>query len=90
MSVVSPGAAALAVNTNCDWTEAEVPSWFTAMDTSRDGVISAREFLGTAEMFAALDKNGNGFFEPSEIPVTETKAEVIEPTSAEPAEEKAP
>lgn len=62
-----------------------LPAWFTAMDTSRDGVISAREFLGTAEKFASLDKNGNGFFEPSEIPATETKTEVVEPT-----EEKAP
>jgi hypothetical protein len=51
-----------------------LPAWFTAMDTSRDGVISAREFLGTAEQFAALDKNQNGFFEPNEIPPTETPA----------------
>lgn len=45
-----------------------LPSWFTAMDTSRDGVISAREFLGPAAKFAELDKNRNGFFEPEEIP----------------------
>lgn len=45
-----------------------LPAWFMAMDTSRDGVISAREFLGTAEKFAALDTNQNGFFEQQEIP----------------------
>jgi Ca2+-binding EF-hand superfamily protein len=47
-----------------------LPAWFTAMDTSRDGVISPREFLGSAEKFATLDKNQNGFFESSEIPPT--------------------
>ena len=48
---------------------ANLPGWFAAMDTSRDGVISGREFLGSPEKFAALDKNQNGFFEPSEIPL---------------------
>lgn len=57
-----------------------LPSWFAAMDTSRDGVISAREFLGSAEKFAELDKNQNGFFEPEEIPAAE-------PTTAETAAE---
>lgn len=52
-----------------------LPSWFAAMDTSRDGVISAREFLGSADKFAELDKNQNGFFEPEEIPAEPTPAE---------------
>ncbi len=60
-----------------------LPTWFTAMDTSQDGVISAREFLGSAEKFAALDVNQNGFFEPSEIPAVETKT--VESTAVEPA-----
>ncbi len=60
-----------------------LPAWFTAMDTSRDGVISAREFLGTAEQFAALDKNQNGLFEPSEIP-----AVAVQEAPAEPAAER--
>ena len=60
-----------------------LPSWFAAMDTSGDGVISSREFLGTAEQFAELDKNKNGFFEPSEIPAVEVKE-----ASAEPAAER--
>ena len=58
--------------------QGDLPGWFTAMDASRDGVISAREFLGTAEKFATLDKNQNGFFEPSEIPEQSTAAPATE------------
>lgn len=68
-----------------------LPAWFIAMDTSRDGVISAREFLGAAEKFAALDKNQNGFFEPEEIPAVEIKQPANEATPAEaPAERDNP
>jgi Ca2+-binding EF-hand superfamily protein len=68
-----------------------LPAWFTAMDTSRDGVISAREFLGTAEKFAALDKNQNGFFEPQEIPAEQIKQPANDATPAEaPAERNDP
>jgi Ca2+-binding EF-hand superfamily protein len=60
---------------------ANLPAWFLAMDTSRDGVISVREFLGSPEKFAALDKNQNGFFEPSEIPAqAETTASTAAPS----------
>jgi Ca2+-binding EF-hand superfamily protein len=52
-----------------------LPPWFVAMDTSGDGVISAREFLGSAELFATLDRNQNGYFEPEEIPADIANAE---------------
>jgi Ca2+-binding EF-hand superfamily protein len=45
---------------------AESPRWFTSMDTSRDGLISQREFLGTPEQFAALDVNQDGFVDAGE------------------------
>ena len=45
---------------------AEAPRWFTSMDTSRDGLISQREFLGTPEQFAALDANQDGFVDAGE------------------------
>ena len=37
------------------------PRWFNSMDTSRDGLISRREFLGTDEQFDQLDSNRDGF-----------------------------
>lgn len=40
--------------------------WFTAMDSNRDGEISRREFLGTAEQFEQLDRNTDGFIGPGE------------------------
>jgi Ca2+-binding EF-hand superfamily protein len=45
---------------------AEAPRWFTSMDTSRDGLISQREFLGTPEQFASLDANQDGFVDAGE------------------------
>ena len=45
---------------------AEAPRWFTSMDTSRDGLISRREFLGTPEQFASLDANQDGFVDAGE------------------------
>jgi Ca2+-binding EF-hand superfamily protein len=44
----------------------KAPRWFTAMDANQDGVISRREFLGSAEKFAELDRNGNGLLEVDE------------------------
>lgn len=41
----------------------DAPRWFTAMDANSDGAISKREFLGPAEKFAELDKDGNGLLE---------------------------
>jgi Ca2+-binding EF-hand superfamily protein len=46
----------------------EVPRWFTLMDTSGDGVISRREFLGEAEQFEKLDANKDGFLDTTEVP----------------------
>jgi Ca2+-binding EF-hand superfamily protein len=69
---------------------ANLPSWFLAMDTSRDGVISVREFLGSPEKFAALDKNQNGFFEPSEIPAAAEATASTAPTSSDAAPAQGP
>jgi Ca2+-binding EF-hand superfamily protein len=55
---------------------ADAPRWFTAMDTSGDGVISRREFLGTAEQYSALDQNGDDFLELAEaLPQDESECE---------------
>jgi Ca2+-binding EF-hand superfamily protein len=45
---------------------AEAPRWFTSMDTSRDGLISQREFLGTPDQFASLDAYQDGFVDAAE------------------------
>jgi hypothetical protein len=37
------------------------PSWFAAADLNSDGDVSRREFLGTAEQFARLDADRDGF-----------------------------
>jgi Ca2+-binding EF-hand superfamily protein len=39
------------------------PLWFRKMDSNGDGVVSRREFLGTAEEFRRLDTNGDGFID---------------------------
>jgi hypothetical protein len=44
-----------------------VPRWFTAMDANQDGVISRREFLGTAEQFTRLDRDASGLLELAEV-----------------------
>jgi Ca2+-binding EF-hand superfamily protein len=49
----------------------EVPRWFTLMDTSGDGVISRREFLGEQEQFEKLDANKDGFLDAAEVRVAE-------------------
>jgi Ca2+-binding EF-hand superfamily protein len=40
--------------------------WAVAMDSNADGLISPREFLGTAEQFARLDANQDGFVDRDE------------------------
>jgi len=47
--------------------DGQAPRWFTAMDANQDGAISRREFLGSPEQFAQLDKDGNGLLEVSEL-----------------------
>jgi Ca2+-binding EF-hand superfamily protein len=42
-----------------DWARADL-LWFSRMDRNRDGDISPREFLGTAEDFRRLDADGDG------------------------------
>ena len=49
----------------------EIPRWFTLMDTSGDGVISAREFLGEPEQFERLDANKDGFLDAVEVKAAE-------------------
>jgi Ca2+-binding EF-hand superfamily protein len=41
-------------------------SWFRHMDRNHDGDVSAREFLGTAEDFRRLDRDGDGLIDPKE------------------------
>ena len=65
----------------------DAPAWFRAMDTSGDGVISRREFLGSPEKFAQLDQNQNGFFEAAEIPA-ELKTPEETTTAEKPTEEQ--
>ena len=38
----------------------EGPRWFVRMDRNRDGDVSSREFLGTAEMFKKVDSDSDG------------------------------
>jgi len=52
----------------------EVPRWFTLMDTSGDGVISGREFLGEQEQFEKLDANKDGFLDALEVKAAEPTA----------------
>jgi len=45
----------------------KAPRWFAAMDANQDGVISRREFLGTAEQFQHLDRDSSGLLELPEV-----------------------
>jgi Ca2+-binding EF-hand superfamily protein len=66
---------------------ADAPRWFSSMDTSRDGLISRREFLGTAEQFAQLDGNQDGFVDAAEAkPATTTDAKEAGPQPPKTAE----
>jgi Ca2+-binding EF-hand superfamily protein len=42
------------------------PGWFQKMDRNDDGELSPREFLGPAEVFKRLDRDGNGVLDSKE------------------------
>ena len=42
------------------------PAWFRAMDGNRDGVLSAREFLGPNALFLRFDQDRNGLLDAAE------------------------
>lgn len=42
------------------------PAWFRAMDRNSDGDVSRREFAERAEIFARLDRDGDGLISPAE------------------------
>lgn len=46
---------------------ADHPAWFVAQDANRDGEVSRREYLGSPQAFSQIDRDGDGFVEPSEI-----------------------
>lgn len=43
------------------------PAWFTAMDTSGDGLVSRLEFLGDRTLFDQLDKDQDNFLTATEV-----------------------
>jgi Ca2+-binding EF-hand superfamily protein len=53
--------------------DGKAPRWFTAMDANQDGAVSRREFLGTSEKFAELDRDGNGLLDVAEAAEGSTK-----------------
>jgi Ca2+-binding EF-hand superfamily protein len=62
----------------------DMPRWFIGMDANQDGEIGALEFLGTADRFALMDKDLDGFISPSELP-----SELRAPTDTNPEPETA-
>ncbi len=44
-----------------------LPRWARSMDSNRDGDISGREFIGTAEQFRDLDADVDGFIDQREV-----------------------
>ena len=53
----------------------EGPLWFRKMDRNRDGDVSRREFLGTAEQFRKLDKDEDGLLDAKEAESAGGKAD---------------
>jgi Ca2+-binding EF-hand superfamily protein len=51
------------------------PAWFARMDRNGDGDVSAREFLGPAELFAKYDTDSNGLLDVKEATAAEKSAQ---------------
>ncbi|MES1213320.1 MAG: hypothetical protein ABUL64_01925, partial [Singulisphaera sp.] len=49
------------------------PSWFERMDNNGDGDVSPTEFLGSADRFAEIDENRDGFLDVREAARLENK-----------------
>ncbi|HEX6984224.1 MAG TPA: hypothetical protein VF170_02555 [Planctomycetaceae bacterium] len=56
---------------------ADGPAWFAAMDRNADGDLVRREFLGTAESFAALDADADGLLSPEEARAADEMQESV-------------
>jgi Ca2+-binding EF-hand superfamily protein len=57
------------------------PAWFQRMDTNGDGDVSPSEFLGTAERFAELDTDHDGFLSAEEAEAAARNVPQNEPES---------
>ncbi|AMV19150.1 EF-hand domain-containing protein [Planctomyces sp. SH-PL14] len=42
------------------------PAWLKTMDRNQDGTVSRAEFLGEADQFAAIDRDGSGWIDAAE------------------------
>ena len=58
--------AVMGVNPAAPRASTKGPLWFRKMDRNGDGVLSPREFVGTAEDFKKLDTDGDGFIDARE------------------------
>ena len=53
----------VAPNEIVDKPTTSAPSWFTAMDINRDGLVTPREFIGTEADLRSIDRDANGWLD---------------------------